>query len=155
MVDPTKIGIYAELINWCRIVHEISVFYVGLLLVGFVLKFFSGFSFAVGRLMTFPEKQHLRQLIRDLPPKNLDRVVQIFCRGKQVERHSCSEVYVDLENEVNICYYFFAIVLISPSSWFLSSQWAYCRTKQHCGDCTSTLKQLKMLRDFARCNASW
>ncbi|XP_049385101.1 uncharacterized protein LOC125849124 isoform X2 [Solanum stenotomum] len=51
------------------------------------------------RLMTFPEKQHLRQLIRDLPPKNLDRVVQIFCRGKQVERHSCSEVYVDLENE--------------------------------------------------------
>ncbi|XP_055804516.1 uncharacterized protein LOC129873441 [Solanum dulcamara] len=51
------------------------------------------------RLMTLPEKHHLRQLIRNLPPKNLDRVVQIFCRGKQVEKHSCSEVHVDLENE--------------------------------------------------------
>lgn len=51
------------------------------------------------RLMTLPEKLHLRQLIRDLPPKNLDHVVQIFCRGKQVEKHSRSDVHVDLENE--------------------------------------------------------
>ncbi|XP_016470494.2 uncharacterized protein LOC107792774 isoform X1 [Nicotiana tabacum] len=49
------------------------------------------------RLMTLPEKQHLRRLIRDLPPRNLDRVVEILCRGKQVE--SCSEVHVDLEKE--------------------------------------------------------
>lgn len=53
------------------------------------------------RLMTLPEKRHLRQLIRDLPPRNLDRVVKIFCRGKQVQKHSCSEVHVDLENEKN------------------------------------------------------
>ncbi|KAM3361453.1 hypothetical protein P3S68_016307 [Capsicum galapagoense] len=51
------------------------------------------------RLMTLPEKKHLRQLIQDLPPKNLDHVVQILCRGKEVEKHSCSEVHVDLENE--------------------------------------------------------
>ncbi|KAJ8549888.1 hypothetical protein K7X08_033595 [Anisodus acutangulus] len=51
------------------------------------------------RLMTLPEKHHLRQLIQDLPPRNLDRVVEIFCRGKQGEKHSCSEVHVDLENE--------------------------------------------------------
>ncbi|XP_060192057.1 uncharacterized protein LOC132621715 isoform X1 [Lycium barbarum] len=51
------------------------------------------------RLMTSPEKRHLRQLIQELPPGNLDRVVEMLCRGKQVEKHSCSEVRVDLENE--------------------------------------------------------
>ncbi|XP_059284765.1 uncharacterized protein LOC132038048 isoform X2 [Lycium ferocissimum] len=43
------------------------------------------------RLMTLPEKRRLRQLIQELPPRNLDRVVEMLCRGKQVEKHSCSE----------------------------------------------------------------
>lgn len=111
-----------------------------------------GNSIAFGRLMTLPEKHCLRKLIRDLPPKNLDRVAQIICRAKHVEKHTCSEVHVDLENEVYIYFSFAVVCLIFLSSQFSKFPMGYCRTKQHSGDCISTLKQLRMLRNFARCN---
>lgn len=102
------------------------------------LTFGMGNLIALGRLMTLPEKQHLRRLIRDLPPRNLDRVVEILCRGKQVEQHSCSEVHVDLEKEVNIS---LIMCLVFLHDQFPEFPMGYCRTKQHCGDCISTLKQ--------------
>jgi hypothetical protein len=51
--------------------------------------------------MTLTEKQQLRKLIQKLPPKNLDRVVEIIQHGKRAEPQSCEEIFVDLEKEVN------------------------------------------------------
>lgn len=51
--------------------------------------------------MTLAEKQQLQKLIQDLPPRNLDRVVEIIQRNKPIDgRPSNNEIYVDLENEV-------------------------------------------------------
>lgn len=50
--------------------------------------------------MTLVEKQQLRKLIQALPPKNLDRVVEIIQRSKPAEKESCDEIHVDLEKEV-------------------------------------------------------
>lgn len=51
--------------------------------------------------MTLAEKQQLRKLIQNLPPKNLDRAVEIIRRGKPTEAQSCDEIFVELEKEVN------------------------------------------------------
>lgn len=51
--------------------------------------------------MTLTEKQQLRKLIQKLPPKNLDRVVEIIQHGKLAEPQSRDEIFVDLEKEVN------------------------------------------------------
>jgi hypothetical protein len=51
--------------------------------------------------MTLTEKQQLRKLIQNLPPKNLDRVVEIIQHGKLTEAQSRDEFVVDLEKEVN------------------------------------------------------
>lgn len=53
------------------------------------------------RSMTLTEKQQLRKLIQKLPPKNLDRVVEIIQHGKRAEPQSCEEIFVDLEKEDN------------------------------------------------------
>ncbi|KAL3624290.1 hypothetical protein CASFOL_033106 [Castilleja foliolosa] len=45
------------------------------------------------RQMTLVEKQHLRKLIQNLSPNNLDRVTEIIGQDKNF---SCSEVHVDL-----------------------------------------------------------
>ena len=52
--------------------------------------------------MTLTEKQQLRKLIQKLPPKNLDRVVEIIQNGKLAEPQSRDEIFVDLEKEVNL-----------------------------------------------------
>lgn len=54
------------------------------------------------RDMTLTEKQQLRKLIQKLPPKNLNRVVEIIQHGKLAEPQSCDEIFVDLEKENNI-----------------------------------------------------
>ncbi|KAK9271659.1 hypothetical protein L1049_002022 [Liquidambar formosana] len=54
------------------------------------------------RPMTLTEKQKLRNFIQNLPPKNLDRVVEIIRRGKMSETHSHDEIHVDLEEEDNL-----------------------------------------------------
>jgi hypothetical protein len=51
--------------------------------------------------MTLTEKQQLRKLVQKLPPKNLDRIVEIIQRGKPTEAQSSDEILVDLEKEVN------------------------------------------------------
>ncbi|XP_057984242.1 uncharacterized protein LOC131168654 isoform X2 [Malania oleifera] len=51
------------------------------------------------RPMTLTEKQQLRNLIQNLPPRNLDRVVEIIQHSKPAETHSCEEIHVDLEKE--------------------------------------------------------
>ncbi|KAF9603068.1 hypothetical protein IFM89_033793 [Coptis chinensis] len=53
------------------------------------------------RKMTRPEKQRLRTLIKNLPPKNLDRVVDIIVQHRKLQGHSCDEIHIDLENEDN------------------------------------------------------
>lgn len=53
------------------------------------------------RPMTLAEKQQLRKLIQNLPPKNLDRAVEIIRRGKPTEAQSCDEIFVELEKEDN------------------------------------------------------
>ena len=58
-------------------------------------------STSIYRSMTLTEKQQLRKLIQKLPPKNLDRVVEIIQHGKRAEPQSCEEIFVDLEKEVN------------------------------------------------------
>lgn len=55
------------------------------------------------RPMTLAEKQELRRLIQNLPPQNLDRVVEIIQRGKPPEKQSRDDdVTVDLLNEDNV-----------------------------------------------------
>ncbi|CAI9111154.1 OLC1v1011304C2 [Oldenlandia corymbosa var. corymbosa] len=50
------------------------------------------------RPMTLTERQKLQKLIKNLPPQNLDRVVEIIKRGKP-----CSEeIHVDLEEQSNV-----------------------------------------------------
>lgn len=52
------------------------------------------------RSMTLVEKQQLRKMIQELPPRNLDRVVEIIQRNKPIDRYSRDEIHVDLEKEV-------------------------------------------------------
>lgn len=54
------------------------------------------------RTMTLVEKQKLQNLIHNLPPQNLDRVVEIIQRGKITNVRSHSEIHVDLEKEDNL-----------------------------------------------------
>ncbi|WCJ30102.1 hypothetical protein M5689_011683 [Euphorbia peplus] len=53
------------------------------------------------RPMNSTEKQHLKKLIQKLPPKNLDRVVEIVQRGKLVGTQCSDEIFVDLEQQDN------------------------------------------------------
>ncbi|XP_015879011.1 uncharacterized protein LOC107415232 [Ziziphus jujuba] len=53
------------------------------------------------RPMTLAEKQQLRRLIQGLPPKNLERVVEIIQRSKPENKEPCDEIHVDLEKESN------------------------------------------------------
>jgi len=53
------------------------------------------------RPMTLTEKQQLRKLVQKLPPKNLDRIVEIIQHGKPTEAQSSDEILVDLEKEDN------------------------------------------------------
>lgn len=39
-------------------------------------------------------------MIKGLPPKNLDRVVELVERGKPAEKRSHDNIFVDLEKEV-------------------------------------------------------
>ncbi|KAJ4973668.1 hypothetical protein NE237_006842 [Protea cynaroides] len=54
------------------------------------------------RSMTITEKQELRKLIQELPPKNLDRIVEIVLCKRPQDCHPCNEVYIDLEEEDNV-----------------------------------------------------
>ncbi|XP_043703218.1 uncharacterized protein LOC122653459 isoform X2 [Telopea speciosissima] len=54
------------------------------------------------RSMTITEKQKLRKLIQELPPKNLDRIVEIVLGKRPQDCRPCDEVYIDLENEDNV-----------------------------------------------------
>ncbi|KAK6928424.1 NET domain [Dillenia turbinata] len=53
------------------------------------------------RPMTPTEKQQLRFLIQKLPPRNLDRVVEIIQHSNPPETDCCDEIHVDLENQDN------------------------------------------------------
>ncbi|KAL6960503.1 hypothetical protein U1Q18_038266 [Sarracenia purpurea var. burkii] len=53
------------------------------------------------RLMTLSEKQQLQKLIKKLPPRNLDRVVEIIRRNKPPGKYFFDEIHVDLEKEDN------------------------------------------------------
>ena len=52
--------------------------------------------------MTLVEKQQLQKLIQKLPPRNLDRVVEIICRSKPAGKKIGKNIHVDLEKEVSI-----------------------------------------------------
>ncbi|KAK9119906.1 hypothetical protein Scep_017999 [Stephania cephalantha] len=54
------------------------------------------------RQMTLQEKQDLRKRVQNLPPKNLDRVVEIIQRKKLPKLQSCDEMHIDLEEEDNV-----------------------------------------------------
>lgn len=51
------------------------------------------------RPMTPNEKQQLCKRIKELPPRNVDRVVEILGHGKTSRKDSCNEVYFDLDSE--------------------------------------------------------
>lgn len=53
------------------------------------------------RLMTRPEKQHLRKLIEKLPARNLDRIVEILYHGKSSKTVSLDTIFVDLDEQEN------------------------------------------------------
>ncbi|KAI8533556.1 hypothetical protein RHMOL_Rhmol10G0020000 [Rhododendron molle] len=53
------------------------------------------------RLMTLSEKQQLQKLIQKLPPRNLDRVVEIIQRNKPSGKYSSGTIHVDLEKEAS------------------------------------------------------
>ena len=84
--------------------------------------------------MTLTEKQQLRKLIQKLPPKNLDRVVEIIQHGKRAEPQSCEEIFVDLEKEVNHELVLWNIYL---DFLILHRMSLFCRIIQHFGDCTT------------------
>lgn len=50
--------------------------------------------------MTHDEIRQLQKQIQKLPPRNLDRVVEIISQGKPVEEKPSDEFQVDLEKEV-------------------------------------------------------
>lgn len=52
--------------------------------------------------MTHIEKLQLCRRIQKLPPKALDRVVEIVKHRKPSEGHARDEVHIDLEKEVNL-----------------------------------------------------
>ncbi|KAF5204235.1 bromodomain testis-specific protein, partial [Thalictrum thalictroides] len=52
------------------------------------------------RKMTNPEKQQLRKLIQNLPLKNLDRVVDIIVKHREMSG-PCNEIHINLGNEDN------------------------------------------------------
>uniref|UniRef100_A0A803QLC7 NET domain-containing protein n=1 Tax=Cannabis sativa TaxID=3483 RepID=A0A803QLC7_CANSA len=54
---------------------------------------------SVCRPMTIPEKKQLQKMIKGLPPKNLDRVVELV---EHAEKKPADEIKVDLEKESNI-----------------------------------------------------
>ncbi|KAK3012830.1 hypothetical protein RJ639_010422 [Escallonia herrerae] len=54
------------------------------------------------RPMTRPEKQQLKQLIQKLPPRNLDRVVELIQRRDPQENYKNDEIHVDLEDKDNV-----------------------------------------------------
>ncbi|PON46463.1 NET domain containing protein [Trema orientale] len=57
------------------------------------------------RPMTLPEKKQLQKMIKELPPKNLDRVAELVERGKRgkpAEKRSHDEIFIDLEKESNV-----------------------------------------------------
>ncbi|KAK2969759.1 hypothetical protein RJ640_028039 [Escallonia rubra] len=54
------------------------------------------------RPMTRPEKQQLKQLIQKLPPRNLDRVVELIQRRDPRENYNSDEIHVDLEDKDNV-----------------------------------------------------
>lgn len=54
------------------------------------------------RLVTRQEKQQLGMLIQKLPPKNLDRIVEIINRGKSSDSHSSDDILIDLEEQENV-----------------------------------------------------
>ncbi|CAK7328180.1 unnamed protein product [Dovyalis caffra] len=54
------------------------------------------------RPMKTIEKQELQELIKKLPPKNLNRVAEIVQRGKPLGMQSSDEVLVDLEQQDNV-----------------------------------------------------
>ncbi|KAI3474943.1 hypothetical protein Pfo_030254 [Paulownia fortunei] len=70
------------------------------------------------RPMTLSEKQQLRKLIQKLPPRNLDRVMEIIGHTKPSEKYSCDEVHVDLDevDKVTLWRLYFYITTIQASS---------------------------------------
>ncbi|XP_065878097.1 uncharacterized protein [Euphorbia lathyris] len=54
------------------------------------------------RPMSSNEKQHLKKLIQKLPPKNLNRVVEIVQRNKLAEAQCSDEIFVDLERQDHV-----------------------------------------------------
>lgn len=52
--------------------------------------------------MTLTEKQQLQKLIQKLPPRNLDRVVEIIERNKPFRKQKSDAILVDLEEEDNV-----------------------------------------------------
>ncbi|XP_071703254.1 uncharacterized protein [Rutidosis leptorrhynchoides] len=54
------------------------------------------------RPMTITEMHKLRSLVGKLPPKNLDRVVEIVKQGKPPEYYSTNEIVTELQNEDNV-----------------------------------------------------
>uniref|UniRef100_A0A7N0T7H4 GATA-type domain-containing protein n=1 Tax=Kalanchoe fedtschenkoi TaxID=63787 RepID=A0A7N0T7H4_KALFE len=53
------------------------------------------------RSMTFFEKQSLWSLIKDLPPENFDRVVEIIKRSRGLDQRDENDILVDLEDTDN------------------------------------------------------
>lgn len=51
--------------------------------------------------MTLSEKQQLQKLIQKLPPRNLDRVVEIIERNKPSGKYSSGKIHIDLEKEAS------------------------------------------------------
>ncbi|CDP16624.1 unnamed protein product [Coffea canephora] len=51
------------------------------------------------RLMTLTEKQELRKLIQNLPPRNMERIVEIIRRSRPSAKCLRDEIHVDLEEE--------------------------------------------------------
>ncbi|XAR51935.1 hypothetical protein NMG60_11006743 [Bertholletia excelsa] len=54
------------------------------------------------RSMTLSEKQQLQKLIQKLPPRNLDRVVEIIQCSKRPGQYSSDEIHVNMEDEDNV-----------------------------------------------------
>lgn len=54
------------------------------------------------RPMTLNEKQQLCKRIKELPPRNVDRVVEILGHSETLRKDSCNEVHVDLDGKDQI-----------------------------------------------------
>ena len=104
--------------------------------------------------MTQQEKQKLCKLIQELPPKNLDRVVEIIQahHGKSSDTPS-DEMFVELEEQVLLCTPFYPSYIAFTVFGFAMDP-DKAATHSNAGQCDS-LETIFLCESCSKCNEAF